>query len=961
MSRLRGGIALATLLAACGGAAGGPGGGASPGAARGGARAAPEPRAAPVLGPARYALTDRAGTTFDDAGRGAPVPRREPALYEGARLLLEGGVIVASAASPEPITGFTSVPPRLGGGFLLWSSRRLYRAADFLGPLALIAGVSVRAADPWLDAMALRTERGLLLLDPAAAAPALRRFTEPGIMDAVALDARRGVRLDALGRAAVTLDGGATWTDVLATRGVHVTGIFLADDRVKFMGSGERPPLAFGAAGLVEAPRDAGTARRFNPENNQQVPQPSPAPLTMSSRMLAPEALARAAAAGVLLPGGRILVARSEGLSLLSGVTAWPILEGAPLGVGSDYVRCQALLDGGAAPLLACSHAAAHVLRLDAALTRPALEATFPERGRFFSGAGRGLALAGRCGRRPPSADDFLHGPPPPIEEEDPRYPPAVVQNPSGTSSPEPEAPPDPLPEDDARVCLREADGRWIERRLLGDDARRLHRWIPGPGRVTALVALGGGDGDGGRGGDGDRGGGARGSAPPPPPAGIRVVRVRPDDPALRGGRFPAILDPERSERMVDADFWEDEDGAIRGWILLPAEAEGEGSGARNTEEQPSGDSPGASAGKLPISNRRGGRAAGVRIDAAGQVTVLPLPEGVVEVVYGGPFALARTEASEEKPPRYFESTDGGRTWRPVEGPPVGRLEPPSDEWSAFACSPVGCALNDAGLVRLGWGGPAPREPEAPPAGGAAPEPPPPPSARLSCRIEGGSPPPRRKPLVAVPPAPIATLAGGSYRIDATAPLPGGGVLALDTFKSALLLIGADGARVAMKLNAVGGPPSTRLTLGQRMDGRGLAIVGYVTSSGDFFSGALDLGKAEVAPLQALGALDALAAPDMKDACKPGPGAVRFVAEIPLAVRLEAADGQELLDEQLEARALIAGGGGRLCVEGVEAGARARGGIAIRAAFGPGEAATVRGAGASDAAAHCDLTPPARR
>ncbi|WP_437284492.1 hypothetical protein [Sorangium sp. So ce406] len=691
-------------------------------------RPAPPPAAAPAdpppLAPARYVLTEGTGALFDaaDPGDGAPSPRPEPALYEGIRVRLDGGVVLAAAPASELLRGFRSIPARLGGGFVLWSEARVYRAGDFLGDLAPIADIGAPGgARPYLGAILLRTDRGLLEIDPATLS--LRRFGAAGIVDAVAVDARRAARLDLLGRASVTLDGGATWTDVLEERGLATTLLEERGDAVALLGPAGVPALHLTAAGLAPAAPAPPSPR---PSPALHLP-PATDPLrdAPSSRALAPDVVALAAATGALLPGGRLLVARDGGLSVLAAATARPIAAAEIAGLDPRYARCQPFR-AGEDVLLACAHEAAHVLRLEAALAAPRLEATFPprdrdpdpratSRGAFLGDDSGRLAFAGRCGSAPPGLHDF------------PELPDDAA--PRGERWPWPSAPlpgsprsgaarGEPAEDHVARVCVRAGGGRWVERRVEGEDARGLYRWIPGErGTVTALVL------------EAPRGPAAlsrdaQGGSPParPPgaragdrvpggaPEGVRVIRVRERDPALAGGVFPAPADAAASPRLVDTDFWEDDDGAVRGWLHLADAASPADAAPPAGDALPDAEAPAL----LPrlLSRRLGGRIAGLRIDARGGATVFPLPAAVAHVVVGGRFALA---ASADEPPAFFESTDGGRSWRPVQGPPARQIEPPFDEGTPFACSPIGCAMGDSGLVRLGWGGPPPPPRGAPP------------------------------------------------------------------------------------------------------------------------------------------------------------------------------------------------------------------------------------------------------
>ncbi|WP_438014027.1 hypothetical protein WMF18_24265 [Sorangium sp. So ce315] len=712
-------------------------------------RSAP-PADPPPPSPARYVLTEGLGVLFDaaDAGDGSPAPRPEPALYEGLRVRLDGGVVLAAAPASEPLRGFRSIPARLGGGFVLWSEARVYRAGDFLGDLAPIADIGAPGgARPYLDAILLRTRLGLVELDPATLS--LRRFGAAGVADAVALDDRRAARLDLLGRASVTLDGGATWTDVLDTRGLATTLLQERGDAIALLGPAGAPALHLTASGLVSAPAPP---PRGGPSPSLHLP-PAPDPLrdAPSSRALAPDLVALAAATGALLPGGRLLVARDGGLSVLSAATARPIVAAEIAGLDPRYARCQPFR-AGEDLLLACAHEAAHVLRLEATLSAPRLEATFPPhdsdpdplaapRGAFLGDDRGRLAFAGRCGSAPPGLHDFPE-PPDGAAPGGERWPWPSTSPLSLPGEPRPaearaRATGDPADDHVARACVRAAGGRWVERRIEGDDARGLYRWIPGErGTVTALVLEP-------PAGPAARPPGAEAEAPPPRPSGsrapdrvdsvpegVRVIRVRERDPALAGGVFPAPLDAAASPRLVDTDYWEDDDGAVRGWLHLPdADDAASPAGA----PLPAADTPTST--RRLLSHRRGGRVAGLRIDASGGVTVFPLPPAVAHVVAGGRFALAATG---DDPPAFFESTDGGRSWRPVQGPPARGIEPPFDEGTPFACSPIGCAMGDHGLVRLGWGGPPPPPrgeppPYAPAAGPALRAAPPP---LVSCLLD---------------------------------------------------------------------------------------------------------------------------------------------------------------------------------------------------------------------------------
>ncbi|UQA59477.1 hypothetical protein [Polyangium aurulentum] len=937
-------------------------------------RPSPAPSAEKPLGPARYVLTEGIGVSFDESGLPSPLPRREPVIVAGARLALEGGVIVESALAPEPLFGFRSIPARLGGGFVFWSDARTYRADKFFGELTPLADVAARGGvRPWLASIVLRTDLGLLELFPGSLKverTELGRFSE-----VLALDAKRGVRVDALGRAEVTTDGGARWTGVKGDHGMPAILTSLQEGKPGTLELMAMPrPIVLGPGDALAPVAD----ETFH--GSVWEPQTTPEETQPPSRQLASPDLAAAAFAGARIPGNRALVARAEGLRVI-GLESGQIIDDAPwAGVTEPYTRCQPA-SAGDEVLLACTHArGAHVLVLGGDPSAPRLEATFPDAGGgFVAGLGRRFGRDGRCGSERPGVTDFGVVNAPEGEPAAPNAPP-----------PPPEEPPeaDPPRVDQASFCVREGAGSWVERRLEGYDAVRLYRFLPGDaGAVTALVL------------ENARGRKQREKATPAPlPEGIRVLRIDPDDPALGGAVFPVVPPPMEDApfRAVDADFWLDaSDGSVHGWVQLPAEGEsGEDEGKRERELVPQG----PAKRMLPVSARLGGPFAGVRIGPDGAIEVHPLPPGVIEVARGGRFALARADV--EGTATYHETTDGGRTWRPVLAPPVGELSTPYSETAIQGCSALGCALSD-GLVRLGWGSPPPPsappsppelEPaknpafprlsslplrchlDAPAARAAKDAEPtatpvslrPPPGSTLGA-LRGDtwtadvfspfdpSPAPRRvtakiAPLsrIAGDVVPVLTDAAASpvelflrvdrFRFDlgkepSRAPVPftyGPRLavaaamgprqrVALDADTGAVVLVKNDLARSVMRVMRVADVTSSRLTLARGVGGGGkgparLALATVSATSGDLLLGDLDLERGQVGPLRPAGNLGAL---DIAPACRPDPLGYRLLADVTVDLRFEPA-APDLEGSYLSATALVSVGAGRACLEGLE-------------------------------------------
>lgn len=1025
------------------------------------------------LSPARYLFTDRLGVMFDEGGAPASLPRPEPAVIDGVRVLVDNGICLSTAPAVERLSGFRSLPARLGGGYVIWSESRVYRAASFLGELKPIADVgSSGGARPFLTTFLLRTEAGVLEVDPTSLA--VRRAAPPGLAEALALDARRAARLDAFGRASFTVDGGATWTDVLETLGAPVSSLREGPlGELLLAVPNPSPSLRLGREGDLEKIRDPPRTATGMAEVHTSAPLLNAFPA--SSRSLPGEILAHAVVAGAFLPPaprvapaqtqapsdlaspppgqGSLLVARENGLRLLSVATALPIADADLLGVDEKFGRCQAFSwpdagapaghGSGSPPVLAlCAQdASGEVLDMSHGLSRPRLEITFPEAGTYVAGPRGRLGFTGRCGPLPPSGADLGPGTPRPQESPEEELPAGSTSAPAPASPPEEPSQPELPPADDARFCVRISADHWLERRLRGDDARHLYRWVPGDdGRVTALLL--GHDGAAPKGAGRVGGRSVAGE-------GVRVIHLEPDDPALGGGAYPAVAAAQKEPpyRSVDADFWQDSDGAIRGWVSLPAE--GETAPVEATAQGPASR-------LLRVQTRRGGRSAGIRIDGAGKVTRFALPEGTTEVVTGGRFGLAMAVANEE-PATFFETTDGGRTWTPIEGPPVGRIEAPPDESAPFGCSPIGCTWA-SGMVRLGWGGPPPRpRPSAAEAPAFTPAANPlvrgPKPLQITCRLDtdaerglvfagppGASAPPRparpSPPSPGAPPLPITmqlsgsspigalrdhtwsgdvwlpfqpgaalrhlsataaslTLTQGSvvpildasprapvdlllvvdkHRLRAGAPGrsflpfdlqskvsiavdgPDGLLLSLDADKGVLWASRGDATSVVIRLTRVPDVSRTRLTLARRLDGPGVSLVGYSTSTGDVFAGEIDLARAEIRPLTALGRIDSI---DMAErgTCQGIKATHRFLAEVPAALTILGKSARSLFDAEVMGTLLLSGNGQRLCASAWEVGLGRGNGTSLTASFSRGGgAAAVRSLGGG-AQGSCSFAP----
>ncbi|MBK9264957.1 MAG: hypothetical protein IPM54_34895 [Polyangiaceae bacterium] len=222
--------------------------------------------------------------------------------------------------------------------------------------------------------------------------------------------------------------------------------------------------------------------------------------------------------------------------------------------------------------------------------------------------------------------------------------------------------------------CARTTSGTWVEHTLEAADATDLLAWIPrSDGGAVALVAVPGTF--------------LHGVASVETRGSLRVVRVARNAPPLDVSTYmyetPKLV--SRALRVLP-------DGSIEGWLSSGHSA----------------------AGQMAIT-----------IDSAGRARQHPLPARTSTLAASGRFALVRTDDN-----RYFESTDFGRSFQPIDPPPGRQSEP-------VAASAVGGQIGS--LLRIGWGAQTQATPPEP----TAVEHTPmlsrriPPVVRLGCRFSG--------------------------------------------------------------------------------------------------------------------------------------------------------------------------------------------------------------------------------
>ncbi len=630
--------------------------------------------------PARYVLLDGVGVSYDESADASGLRLREPAIVAGKRLVVEGGMIVESAVFTEALVGFRALPARLGGGYVFWSDETSYHAPTFLGKLTPFATVGAPGGvRPWFDTFVLRSDIGPLEVTPTSFT--VRRTELARFSEMLSLDGKIGVRTDPLGHMEASVDSGKTFRPLTFDDGKKYAGplvssgntlIFRRDSSSDW--SGSRPDRQLPNAVVLAA---SGALIPFDPKANDPVllepPNSSPYEDPAFQLRFAVMDLAAATATGALVAGNQVVFLRESTLRVFSAKTG-QFIQDLQLSIGSqEFGHCQPVTLGEEV-FLACTHAAgAHLYALRGTPTTVQLEATFPEPGGFVAGLGQRFLFEGRCGSTPPTVRDFSgygsSDETPDAGEPDPNTPPPPP--------PEPPAAPEEAPEkpaNEATVCVRLADGTWVERRIEGLKDRKAALFLPGDnGNVTVVVS----DKP-----DADK-------PDPKPVEGVRFIRI--DTAHTKFGPSDFFQPYDSSEpklRTIARDVWLDEkDGSVHGWDLqLP-----------KTEEQ---DEPAESEGMGTVGLMTRGRIVGVQIKRDGSVEKYPLPDSVENVVVGGPYALAqgKTDAG----PTYYESTDGGRSFALMPSPVSGDfIEYGGGDLEG--CSIVGCALG-GGLVRLGWG-----------------------------------------------------------------------------------------------------------------------------------------------------------------------------------------------------------------------------------------------------------------
>jgi hypothetical protein len=419
--------------------------------------AAPEPEAppppppaaaapVPLLTPVRWLVPS--AVVVEHTGEGL-----DRAVVSGRRMELSGMEIVR--AVPGELDGGALAPAWAPAGtprYLFWRGRRLHGADTWGGELRPIATLpaEVRGAFDWLDGEGLFLASGALVVRAGATVP----IGIPGVVRALAGDARRGVALTALGHALITVDGGASYRDVTAEIGgataFEVRGDAIA---VTLPGGHERSITSSGAI-IDRAAPPAPRAGSGPPAEPDRLEGGSPV-----------RAIDAAVERGLPLPDGGVIVA-DRGMVGRFDLATLRTSGAAPLDPGLERAVCVAFRAADA-PLLACADGErAAVIDLTGA---PRTERTFavaadPDADRFTGADGEALGFLGPCEGGPA-----------------PRSGPALYTW---------GAPRNPSRQRSAAFCVRAGRDAWVEHRLDPADEPDVIAWIPrAGGGAVAVVA----------------------------------------------------------------------------------------------------------------------------------------------------------------------------------------------------------------------------------------------------------------------------------------------------------------------------------------------------------------------------------------------------------------------------------------------------------------------------------------
>lgn len=341
----------------------------------------------------------------------------------------------------EAIGGARALPARLGGGFLFWTDRVVYRADSFDGALRPLARMpdSIENMSVGPRSLLVRTSNGERW---ALAVPSGDRVAiEPlGAADIEGLEDGRAIAFDDRGTVLTSVDHGAHWVDVTSQVKSSPARVAVVDDEVWLFES---------SGGALRLESD-GRLSVFD----KQPPDKPPEMRERDPRWRGTEAPLRTAfRSGASLDESTAIVAEQGDLVRVD-VRTGEVVSVVPGKLPPDS-RCEAVATANDVLFACVSRGAAptaFVVSSTLSGDAPTFEQTFQSTGQFYAGDDGGLAIGVPCSGSPSTTQDHA-------------------------------------------VCVRQPGGTWQDFDLttLASDAGQsdvnVARWVPrADGRVVAVL-----------------------------------------------------------------------------------------------------------------------------------------------------------------------------------------------------------------------------------------------------------------------------------------------------------------------------------------------------------------------------------------------------------------------------------------------------------------------------------------
>lgn len=485
----------------------------------------------------------------------------------------------------DALLGALEVPARLGGGFVHWSRNQLFRSETFTGQLRPIAtkhalgSESIRGARNGLDGVIVFGESSNAKL--VGSKTALEPPPFAGLVDFAALDDKRAVRIDVLGKIHTTIDGGKTWVDATGLAGTSIKNLLVEPDainvlswqgRLRFNADGTLGPLETAFIGARRGMNFSMILRGSRAEDTNawwtwREIAPMQAAVLGGARTDARHAVGFAMGAM-----GEVDLTKAE---LSRAINDWP----------QGGLSCSAV-GGPSEPLFICGWDTyqgygSYVLRMPHGEWPPVIERAFTDDGYYVTDDHGALGFVGSCSVTPRYIDP----------NDMSRMDMSSESYRIGT-----------------KICVRRGPNEWIEHEISLDPESTLQAWAPKrDGGAVALVMRKETVLLPDRTNDPTRvttQGGVRIVRVPREMAGLSLMRPN-WSPYGSSGRSPGGPLVERRVQVHD-------DGTISAWF----------SGANNTD---------------PSS----GVHAGVVIDGRGNITVFPPPPRAITMIATSPYGVA--------------------------------------------------------------------------------------------------------------------------------------------------------------------------------------------------------------------------------------------------------------------------------------------------------------------------------